>query len=317
MSRRHVFVRILFALLLSMVIVAGCGGARGPQDPELIQKAQNLAAQGSHWYNRGCFDRAEQFFYQAMETSRLLDDTAMVLQARNNLGATNLAMKRYDVAGEHLHKALELTRVVNAPGQKSLILGNLAGIAYRTGNKADAETLWRSAIETAESAPNQTGLGLHLNNLGMLMRTTGRLDDAQTLLDRALELAKGKLGLGAGVHHQLGLLAAARGNHDAAEEHLKTALALDKTAENPFGVASDLEQLGLLYQSQKRFDEAAAELDRAIFLRSTLDQQAEVKELYKALKRNHDQSARPESMSPYDDLLDKMDKGQVESILCR
>jgi len=44
------------------------------------------------------------------------------------------------------------------------------------------------------------------------------------------------------------------------------ALALDKGAENPRGIAQDLEQLGILHQRQQSWDRAAGELDRAIRL---------------------------------------------------
>jgi tetratricopeptide (TPR) repeat protein len=309
--RRYVCLFTLFALL------ASCGGGNQKKDPELIVQARRLASLGSDWYQRGCYPRAERYFRETLEASRLLDDLPGMLRANNNLGATLLALGRFEEAGTALQRAMELNQSVNSTAEASLILGNLAALAFRTGRTDQAENFWRLAVKKAEEDEQRTGLILHLNNLGMLLRTEKRLDQAEAVLLRAHELAlrderKGSL---AGTSLQLGLLAQAGGDLAKAEEHLLSALELDKETVNPLGVAYDLEKLGLLYQERKSWVNAARMLDRAIFMRGAMGQKEKVVQIYKLLETNQARGGWPESLLPYQDLLDRdLDPG--ESMLC-
>lgn len=310
---------VLGLLVLTLALLPACsGGSNQKKDPALIAESKRLASHGSYWYKRGCFSRAERYFFQAMKTSRLLDDLPGILRARNNLGATALAKGRYKEAGEHLHKALELNQSVKSQAEQSLILGNLAGLAYKVNRLSEAERFWREAAALAEGDAGRTGLALHLNNLGMLLRKQNRLDEAETILGRAQTLAvtNEQTQTLAASHVQLGLLSQARGDMIAAENHLKAALEMDKKLENPLGIAQDLERLGLLFQQRRMWTEAARELDRAIYLNAALGQGEKVRRIYELLKKNQIRGGPPKSLDPYKKLLG-VDYNPSESILCQ
>jgi len=315
---RPIYACLLCLIFLLSLFSACGGGANKKPDPELIAEAKSLATQGSYWYNRGCYSRAERYFFQALETSRLLDDLPGMIRGKNNLGAAALALGRYDQAGEYLHQALELNQTLGSSSEQSMILGNLAGLAFKVGRLEDAERFWREAVHVAEKDESQTGLALHLGNLGMLMRTTNRLEEAAGLLERARSAAlkAGPGGISAGIHLQLGLLAQVQGRLTEAEGYIKTALQMDKEAENALGVAQDLEKLGLLFHQREMWTEAAATLDRAFYLYAALGDQAKVLMLYQWLQKNHAAGGRPESLAPYAEMIDQEEKIS-ESILCR
>ena len=308
----------LAVCLLALILGPACGGGEKKKDPVLIAESKRLASQGSYWYERGCYSRAERFFFQAMETARLLDDLRGMLRARNNLGAVALAQGRYDEAGEHLAKALELNDSVKSRAEESLIFGNLAGLAFKAGRFEEAEKMWLKAVAAAELDQNQTGLALHLNNLGMYMRTRDRLDEAEKVLRRAQAAAaqKKQTRTLAATHLQLGLTAQARDDLIQAQNHVSLALALDKEAENPPGIAQDHEKLGLIFQQRKMWAEAARGFDRAIYLYSALADRPGVERVFELLKSNQARSGKPESLAPYQRLL-KTAAETNESILCR
>jgi tetratricopeptide (TPR) repeat protein len=106
---------------------------------------KRLAAEGSYWFERGCFRRAERYFRQALEASRLVDNLEEMVRAYNNLGAVALAQDHYVEAGEHLQKALEFNSLLNSAREEAFALGNLGSLAFKAGRHQEAEELWEKA----------------------------------------------------------------------------------------------------------------------------------------------------------------------------
>jgi len=291
---------------LCLFILAGWGCAARPERPAppRVTEARRLATQGSSWYRQGCVKRAEQYFYQALEASRLVDDMEGMVRAHNNLAVVAMAQGYYDEASVHLNRAWELNEQVKSAEEGPLILGNLGSLAYKVGRYQEAEGFWRQALAAAEGGARHPGLVLHLNNLGMLMRQEGRLTEAEVMLRRALSLS-GDTGEGstANTYFQLALLAQTRGDLATAERHLSMALTLDKGAENPQGIAQDLEHLGILHQGQQSWERAADELDRAIRLYAALGSTEKVGAVFTLLEANRETSGMPESLDIYRGLL--------------
>ena len=303
---------------LMLIIVAACGGRPKHQEPPLRAEANRLASEGSYWYQRTCFVKAERYFHRALEASRLVDDIGGMVRARNNLGAVALAQGHHLEAGEHLQKALRLNDVLQSTKEQSLTLGNLGTLAYQAGRYQEAKELWEKALALAQEDASQTGMAMHLNNLGMLERQLDQLTEAESLLQRAMTKAKqdGKGPTLANSHMQLGLVAQARGDFVAAEKHLNLALEIDKAAENPNGIAQDLEILGILHQKQQLWSQAVLEFDRAIYLYYTLGKMDKVGRVYDFLKTTQAGGGVPESLEVYDGLLIPPEEFW-ESPLCR
>ena len=289
---------------LCIVIAAGCAARSERPAPPRLMEARRLATEGSGWYRKGCVKRAEQYFYQALEASRLVDDVEGMVRAHNNLAVVAMAQGYYDEASVHLKRAWELNDQAKSTEEGPLILGNLGSLAYKVGRYQDAEGFWRQALAAAEGGGRQSGLVLHLNNLGMVTRQQGRLPEAETILRRALSLTgESEEGSTGNTHFQLALLAETRDDPSTAERHLSMALALDRGAENPRGIAQDLEQLGILHQRQQSWDRAAGELDRAIRVYAALGSTEKVEAVFRLLEANREGSGIPASLDPYRGLL--------------
>lgn len=289
-----------------LLLMVGCGGTpkNQDQDPPRLAEAKVLASQGSYWFQRGCFEKAERYFYEALEASQLVDNLEEMVRVHNNLGAVALAQDHYVESAEHLQQALELNRLLKSTREESLTLGNLGSLAYKAGRYDEAEELWEKALTVAKKDSRKTGLAMHLNSLGMLKREQGRLDEAESVLHKGLNAAKKIKGPTlANSHMQLGLVAQARGDFAGAEKQLSKALEIDKDAENPIGIAQDLEKIGLLHQTQQSWEQAALEFDRAIRLYANLGDMDKVQYLYELLKINQTEGGVPESLEPYKPLL--------------
>ena len=305
------------ALLLGLVLAFACAPAPEPR-PEIVEEADRLAGQGSEFFNRGCYEKAREYFELALETCRLLDDVEGILRAHNNIGATWLAEGRLDDAAWNLAKALELAQTVEKSSQEPLIYGNLGAAAFKAGKNDEAESMWRKAVDLAETLPVQPGLPLNLTNLGALYRDRKKYDQAEEFLQKAETAAQapGQVRQLAGIQVQIGYLAEDRGDSAGAEKRLIRALELDKEGEHPRGVARDLEALGVHFQKREMWREAFEYLDRAIHLQAALGNPEKVKEIHELLKTNHGSGGIPSAMDLYDELLGA-DEEQSQSLLCR
>jgi tetratricopeptide (TPR) repeat protein len=306
----------LGALLLTLTVACG-GGPKNKLTPRLTE-VKRLAAEGSYWFERGCFKRAKRYFYQALEASRLVDNLEEMVRAYNNLGAVALVQDHYVEASEHLQKSLEFNSLLQSAREEAFALGNLGSLAYEAGRYQEAEELWEKALVVAEKNPQKSGFAMHLNNLGMLRRKQGRLEEAESLFKRALARAEnsGYRPTMANSHVQLGLVAEARGDFASAGKQLRRALEIDRAAENAFGIAQDLEQIGRLHQLQQLWQKAFFDLDRAIRLYGALGKMENVSQLYNLLEINKIQGGVPESLEPYEGLLVPPDEFWV-SPLCK
>jgi tetratricopeptide (TPR) repeat protein len=314
-KRRGIFLA-LGVLLLTLVVA--CGGGPKNKLPPRLTEVKRLAAAGSNWFERGCFKRAERYFYQALEASRLVDNLEEMVRAYNNLGAVALVQDHYVEAGDHLQKALELNGLLKSAGEEAFALGNLGSLAFKAGRYQEAEELWEKALVVAKKNPQKSGYAMHLNNLAVLRRKQGRLEEAESLLKRALARAtsNGHKPTMANSRVQLGLVAEAEGDFARAEEQLSLALEIDKAAENTIGIAQDLEQIGRLHQQQQLWEKAFLDFDRAIRLYGALGKMEKVSLLYELLEINKTQGEVPESLEPYEGLLVPPDEFW-ESPLCK
>ncbi|MCA9938520.1 MAG: tetratricopeptide repeat protein, partial [Anaerolineales bacterium] len=69
-------------------------------------------------------------------------------------------------------------------------LGQLAILEKAEGNEAEAERLYREAIDTARAVGNVADLSIHLFNLALLLEKQARLAEALPLLQQSWEIQK-------------------------------------------------------------------------------------------------------------------------------
>lgn len=103
---------------------------------------------------------------------------------------------RYEEAAAEYTAAMELARKSGDHRAVVTLLNNLAAMRHQQWRFAEAEALYRSALESGEPVlgPNDVLAGALLHNLGELLKTTGRLAEAEPLLERALAAKRARAG---------------------------------------------------------------------------------------------------------------------------
>lgn len=163
--------------------------------------------------------------YRALEDDR--DRTLAALacrrsaRARRTAGDLDEALRRYRRSQE---LALGMSDHRGA-AEAAIGAGN---VLEDQGRWDDAERSYRKALDVLEAVAEPVPERWHaLINLHILARSRGQLDESEPLLERALEAAR-EAGDDAGavpfIENARGQLLMARGDFDAAERHLRTAI---------------------------------------------------------------------------------------------
>jgi len=156
------------------------------------------------------------------------EDVARPVMARALMLRSELAFDHQDYqdAAGFAQAALELGRTSGGPGGATA-LRILAVVGMRAGRYQDAAADADRAIDAARSDGDPWEEGLGLAARATIMARMGRLDDAQQAYQEALDVLRDNNGWGvAQTLYGSGALARARGDHEAALDHYRAALAL-------------------------------------------------------------------------------------------
>jgi len=142
--------------------------------PKVLNEEEFDAAQlsniGVTWHNKGKYEKAAEFYVQALESD---PDYA---PAHNNLGVAYAKLGRYDEAIACYKEAL------NIDSDYSAALNNLAIAFYRMSKFDQAIEFFDKAIK---ANPKNTGA---YNNKGLMLQKIGRKKEAFECFSRVVEL---------------------------------------------------------------------------------------------------------------------------------
>jgi non-specific serine/threonine protein kinase/serine/threonine-protein kinase len=132
-----------------------------------------------------------------LDAGRLTSQPLVEAAVRETIGATLMALGRYDDAEPNLDKALKTYR--QTPGARKVDLAagvsNFGWLRQKQGRLDEAEPLLREALDIYRSAlsPNDHYIAQSLNNMGLLRRAQGKLGEAETHFRDALRVYRTSL----------------------------------------------------------------------------------------------------------------------------
>lgn len=174
-------------------------------------------------------------------------------------GEIERALAELDLAQANLGPATEdesdASRLERA--QIELTLG---WMLFRQGQTEAAQTAALAALRVAEELADPNAIAAACNLLGGLAYTTGDLAQAVALSERSLALRReiGDPAGMAAAYSNLGVLAVAQGQWDQAVEHFERALAMRREAGDLAGEAIVLSNLGQIMKDRGDFTQAVA-----------------------------------------------------------
>lgn len=233
--------------------------ARRSQDPKLA--AKTLAALGLSRHLQGEYDKAIDYYQQALNIARNLDST-LETTLLGNLGLAHVQSGNYYAeAVDYLAQYLNATQ----DRKKLQAFGNLANAYFGTDLYVKAIELHQKRLTLSRKFKDQVSEAKTFSDLGMVYQALGERAKAIQYQEQSLTLAQNiknqsmeSLALG-----NLGVIYQSQNNYAKATEYQQKRLTLTRQLQDLRGEAEALGNLGGIAYFQGNYQEAIAQYEQA------------------------------------------------------
>jgi tetratricopeptide (TPR) repeat protein len=239
-------------------------------DPKL--KSYSVGNLGTTYYYLGDYQKAIEYFEQALIISREIGDRSGEGADLGNLGIAYSNLGQVEKAIEYYEQALVIAREIGDRRGEGNQLGNL-GIAYSNlGQVEKAIEYYEQALVITREIGDRSGEGNQLGNLGSAYSNLGQVEKAIEYYEQALVIAR-EIEDRDGEGNRLGNLGIAYSNLGQVEkaiEYYEQALIISREIGDRRGEGADLGNLGNAYidmgqvQSAKAYHKQALEIAQEI-----------------------------------------------------
>jgi tetratricopeptide (TPR) repeat protein len=174
----------------------------------------------------------------------------------------------WDEAIRSAERGEDAARQANDDSSAAVFMSNVATIRKNRGEYAEAEAIYRNALEIfrGEGVDNNVAVALH--QLGTIAEARGDLAGARQYYEESLQISKSldAPSLVASTTSQIGILHLHQGELEKSRAMHEESLAIRRELGEQQGMAIDLSQLGQLALVRKDFAEARRHLDESLKL---------------------------------------------------
>jgi len=229
---------------------------------------------GTVYADMGNYDKAITIFDEALQDSKLIQDTSAIIVGYMRLGIIFDRMDLIDQCRKSFLTALELANSINDITNTYNLLNNLA-VSYARREEYDQALPYFLQAEALEKEHNPAGVAPSvLGNIGRIYLLTGNLRDAEIYLTEAVSKANERqLSLiEAQNSNSLGILLMSQEKWEDAEYWMRRALALSMEYELLDEQNNSYGNLKTLLVKLNRFEEAYYVADEQMELQEALNQ---------------------------------------------
>jgi tetratricopeptide (TPR) repeat protein len=239
---------------------------------QIYSQAANLGGMATAYHLLGVgaqircdYETAIQWFEQAIDSFRVLDDKSAVSEALGQKGYSHYLRGQYDPAVRCFEEALKIDQNAGYADREAAGYRKIAMVLEVAGKFSAAEELLQKSMAIEEKLASPGGKARVLHHLGRLKEVQKQWDEAVSLYGEALKLKEqqgDKKGLAAS-YHQLGNLNLQKGDFKESLANYDKAVKLENELGDRLGLARTLAQVGIAYRDQGLVEEALNAFVRA------------------------------------------------------
>ena len=263
-------------LLHRLLMEANPSGSDPNSNRNASSQMNILIELGSAYSSLSEFNRAIDFYRQALEISQKIGDRNGEAKSLNWLGNAYCSLSQYHQAILFHQQSLEIKREIGDRNGEASSLNNLGNAYNSLGQYKQAIHFYHQSLEIFKEIGDFNYEANSLDNLGSTYHSLGQYQQSMNFYQQSLEIFKkiGNLSGEAASLTGLGNLYHSQGHYQQSIQFYEQVLAIDRKIGDRNGEANSLMGLGndycLLghYQQSIQFYEQALEIDREIGDRS-------------------------------------------------
>lgn len=256
-------------LILFCLVVTSCGGETITR-PTVLQDAESFSNEGVKAFEEANWDNAQLLFTRALSLYQGIDDQQGVLYSHINLAEVALSIRDYPTGRKHLDIAADMAKKASLQQYQGRITLLYALNALQQKDTPLAEAFLQTLLPAFdEDKPVTTPSIIQVTAIANRTKIAfiQKLDESLWTVRYANALIKSDAespGLSARLLRFQASLLQRQGKYAEAESGLQQALSIYKTSISRSGIAATLSELGALYISLGRRENASDYLNRSI-----------------------------------------------------
>jgi len=150
--------------------------------------ATNLITIGAVYKSWGQYDKAIEYYQQALAIDQKLGREAEIATTLNNIATVYADWGKYDKAFKYYEKALTSNQMLGREAGIAATLNNI-GMLYQSGGLYDmANEYYERSLAIIQKLGMEARIATTLNNMGMVYADWGKYDKAIVYLQKSVEL---------------------------------------------------------------------------------------------------------------------------------
>ena len=217
------------------------------------------------YHSRRQFDKALRYYQLLLQIHRKARETVNIATVLFKIGSVYKSLGRYDNAVNLYQKAMEIFRMVGKEEDSTACLVALGFTYHEMAQHNKAIAHFNQVLKIYNKQGKEEVSGV-LRITGENYRSLGQYDKAAQHFEQALEIHR-KLGNEGGIAtvlNDIGLVYHFRGQYDKAAQHFVQALEIFKKLRNEEGIATVLNNMGEVYTPLGQYDKAAQHFEQAL-----------------------------------------------------
>lgn len=229
-------------------------------------KAEALNNIGHYFRKTYDFDRALEYFQQALDIYRKLKADHDIANIYDNIGHIHWHKGDFSGALDYYKRSLGTFIALDDPKRQSLSFNNLGSVYFRLGMYDESMSNFLNSLSIREDM-NDPLLHSTLNNLGNIYVRLNDYEKALEMYQRSLEY-KQKANINTqSTLNNIGNIYIKQNDFESALRFLSEALKINEENKDEKRIATSLNNIAIVYEEEGRLDEALYNYQKALNLK--------------------------------------------------
>ncbi len=216
--------------------------------------------------HKGIWDKATEFFSEALKIAEDLVDKDRIANCNATLGEHECFKGNYKKATSYLERALKIYKELNDEEGVGRIIFDIGTVYSFLGNNDRAMEYYEKSLKIFESINSKKGISLLTANMGSIYKFQGQYQKSLEYYEKSLKIFKE---IGNKLHitqilQNIGTVYSDKGDFDKASEYYTDSLNISKELGFKEGISQVTSNMGFIFRYIKQYQKALEFYDKAI-----------------------------------------------------